>query len=213
MSGRLVAWLTLVGAQILLNYSARATQGKTDRNAVYHWSTSAEGLVFYAIIFAIVLVIARGDTRRLLALRAPRSWGIAIGIAATVAVGVIVLELALDPVLHAGREQGLTPKHWEPSHAAAFAASFVVLAFVGPFVEEAIFRGLGYSLIERYGQVLAIVAVGVLFGLAHGLVEALPILVALGAGLAYLRARSDSLYPCFVVHALFNAVALTLAVA
>ena len=51
-----------------------------------------------------------------------------------------------------------------------------------------------------------------LFGLAHGLVEALPILVALGVGLAYLRARTDSLYPGFVVHALFNAIALTLAV-
>ena len=38
------------------------------------------------------------------------------------------------------------------------------------------------------------------------------ILVALGVGLAYLRARTDSLYPCFIVHALFNAIALTLAV-
>lgn len=213
MSGRLVAWLTLVGAQILLNYSARATQGKTDRNAVYHWSTSVEGLVFYAVLLGIVLAIGRGDERRLLALRAPRAWGGPLGIAAAVAVAVIVLELVLDPVLHAGREQGLTPKHWEPTHAAAFAASFVVLALVGPFVEEAMFRGLGYSLLEPYGQVLAIVAIGVLFGLAHGLVEALPILVALGAGLAYLRARSDSIYPCVVVHALFNAVALTLAVA
>ena len=213
MSGRLLAWLTLVGAQILLNYSARATQGKTDRNAVYHWSTSLEGLLFYAIFLGIVLVIARGDTRELLALRAPRSWGRAIGIGAGVAVAVIVLEVALEPVLHAGREQGLTPKHWESAHTAAFAASFVVLALVGPFVEEATFRGLGYSLVAPYGQVLAILAIGVLFGLAHGLVEALPILVALGAGLAYLRARSASLYPCFVVHALFNAVALTLAVA
>ena len=213
MSGRLLAWLTLVGAQILLNYSARATQGKTDRNAVYHWSTSVEGFVFYAIFLGVVLAISRGDTRELLALRRPRGWGRAIGIAATVAVGVIVLEVALDPVLHAGREQGLTPTHWESSHAAAFAASFVVLALVGPFVEEATFRGLGYSLLAPYGQILAIVAVGVLFGLAHGLVEALPILVALGAGLAYLRARSDSLYPCVVVHAAFNAFALALAVA
>lgn len=213
MNGRLLAWLTLVGVQILLNYSARATQGKTDRNAVYHWSTSLEGLLFYAVFLAIVLAIAREDTRRLLALRAPRSWGLAVGVGATVAVAVIVLEVALEPVLHAGREQGLTPKHWEPAHAAAFAASFVVLALVGPFVEEATFRGLGYSLIEPFGRVLAIVAIGILFGLAHGLVEALPILVALGAGLAYLRARSDSLYPCFVVHALFNAVALALAVA
>ena len=213
MSGRLLAWLTFVGFQILLNYSARATQGKPDRNALYHWSTSLEGLFFYAISLGVVLAISRGETRKLLALRAPRSWGQAAGIAATIAVAVIVLEVALEPVLHAGREQGLTPKHWQPAHAAAFAASFVVLALVAPFVEEATFRGLGYSLIAPYGQVLAIVAIGVLFGLAHGLVEALPVLVALGAGLAYLRARSDSLYPCVLVHAVFNAVALTLAVA
>lgn len=213
MSGRLLAWLTLVGAQILLNYSARATQGKPDRNAVYHWSTSVEGFVFYAIFLVIVLAISREETRKLLALRAPRSWGVAAGVGAAVAVAVILLEVALDPLLHADSEQGLTPKHWEPAHAAAFAASFVVLALLGPFVEEATFRGLGYSLIAPYGQVVAIVAIGVLFGLAHGLVEALPILVALGAGLAYLRARTDSLYPCFAVHAVFNAVALVLAVA
>jgi len=213
LSGRLLAWLTFVGFQILLNYSARATQGKPDRNALYHWSTSLEGLLFYAIFLGIVLTISRGETRKLLALRAPRSWGQAAGIAATIAVAVIVLEVALEPVLHAGREQGLTPKHWQPAHAAAFAASFVVLALVAPFVEEATFRGLGYSLIAPYGQVLAIVAIGVLFGLTHGLVEALPVLVALGAGLAYLRARSDSLYPCVLVHAVFNAVALTLSVA
>jgi membrane protease YdiL (CAAX protease family) len=213
VSGRLLAWLTLVGAQILLNYSARATQGKPDRNTVYHWSTSVEGLVFYAVFMLIVVAISRGETRKLLALRAPRSWSTAAGIGVAIAVGVIALEFALEPLLHADSEQGLTPKHWEPAHAAAFAASFVVLALVGPFVEEATFRGLGYSLIEPYGRVLAIVAIGVLFGLAHGLVEALPILAALGAGLAYLRARSDSIYPCVAVHALFNAVALVLAVA
>ena len=213
MSGRLVAWLTLVGVQILLNYSARATQGKPDRNTVYHWSYAIEGLIFYAVFMLVVVAISHGETRKLLALRQPRSWGKAAGIGAAIAVGVILLELALDPLLHADSEQGLTPKHWEPAHAAAFAATFVVVVLIGPFVEEATFRGLGYSLIEPYGRVLAIVAIGVLFGLAHGLVEALPVLVALGAGLAYLRARSESIYPCVAVHAFFNAVALILAVA
>lgn len=213
VGGRLPAWLALVGFQILLGYTARVTQGKADRNAVYHWSTFAQALVFYAIFLGIVLAISREDTRRLLALRQPRSWGRAAGIGATVAVAVIVLEVVLEPVLHGGREQGLTPNHWEPAHAAAFAASFVVLTLFGPFVEEATFRGLGFSLLERYGRVFAIAAVGVLFGLAHGLVEALPVLVALGAGLAYLRAKTGSLYPGFVVHALFNVVALVVAVA
>ena len=213
MSGRLTAWLGLVGVQILLGYSSRAAQGKPDRNLVYEWSTFAQSLVYYAIFFAIVLAISRGETRRLLALRRPRSWGQATRIAGAVVVGVLILEVVLEPVLHGGREQGLTPTRWEPAHAGAFAASAVVLVLVGPFVEETTFRGLGYSLLARYGSVFAVVAVGVLFGLAHGLVEALPVLVALGMGLAYLRARSDSVYPGFVVHALFNAVALTLAVA
>lgn len=212
MNGKLIAWLALVGVQIAVNYASRATQGEPDRNAVYHWSTVAGSLLLYGVFMAIVLSISREETPKLLALRQPRSWPKAIGTAAVVIVGVIVLELLLDPVLHADREQGLTPKHWEPAHAAAFAGSFVVLSLVGPFVEEATFRGLGFSLLARYGQLLAVVGTGVLFGLAHGLVEALPILVALGVGLAYLRAKSDSLYPGFAVHALFNAIALTLAV-
>ncbi len=212
VNGRLLAWLTLIGAQILLNYVGRATQGKPDRNAVYHWSTPIESIVYYGIFMALILAIARGDVRRLLALRPPRSWRAAIGIAVTMIVAVILLEALLNPLLHADREQGLTPTHWEASRAGAFAASFVALVIVGPFVEEATFRGLGYSLLEPFGSIFAIVAIGILFGLAHGLVEALPVLVALGAGLAYLRARSESLYPCVIVHALFNAIALTLAV-
>jgi membrane protease YdiL (CAAX protease family) len=212
VTGRLVAWLGLVGAQILLGYAGRASQGKPDRNIVYHWSTFALSAVYYGVFLAIVLVISRGDTRNLLALRRPQSWAKAAGIAVLVTAGVFIFELVLDPFLHPDREQGLTPTHWEPSHAAAFGASFVALVVIGPFVEEATFRGLGYSVIAPYGSLIAIVGTGVLFGLAHGLIEALPVLVALGVGLAYLRARTDSLYPGFAVHALFNAIALILAV-
>jgi membrane protease YdiL (CAAX protease family) len=213
MSGRLIAWLVLVGVQIVVNYTNRASGGRPDRNAVYEWSTVGGALLFYGIFFGLVLAISREETKELLALRRPRSWGSAAGQAALVIVAVLVIEVVLEPFLHANREQGLTPKHWEPAHAGVFAASFLVLCFVGPFVEEATFRGLGFSLLVPYGQLLAIVATGVLFGLAHGLVEALPVLVALGLGLAFLRARSDSLYPGFAVHALFNALALILAVA
>jgi membrane protease YdiL (CAAX protease family) len=209
---RLAAWLSLVGVQILLGYASRAASGKPDRNVVYEWSTFVQSAVYYGVFLAIVLFIARGDERNLLALRRPRSWTTAAGIAAAVIVGVFVIEILLDPLLHPDREQGLTPTHWEPTHAAAFVASFVALVVIGPFVEEATFRGLGYSLLAPFGSVLAIVGTGVLFGLAHGLVEALPVLVALGIGLAYLRARTDSIYPGVAVHALFNAIALILAV-
>ena len=50
------------------------------------------------------------------------------------------------------------------------------------------------------------------FGLAHGLLEALLVLVPFGIGLAWLRDRTDSVVPGMFVHALFNAAALVLIV-
>ena len=57
--------------------------------------------------------------------------------------------------------------------------AIVICTFI-PFVEELTFRGLGYSLLERFGRWPAILAVGVLFGLAHGLVLSLPVIVVFG---------------------------------
>jgi membrane protease YdiL (CAAX protease family) len=213
VNGKLLAWLGLVGAQVVIGYASRATGGKPDRDVVYHWSTAAQVLVFYGVYFGIVLAISREETRELLALRQPHSWSRAASLALVVMGCVIALEIAVSSVLDPSGEQGLTPKRWEPEHAAAFAVTCIGFVLVGPFVEEATYRGLGFSLLVPYGQVLAIVATGLLFGLAHGLIEGLPILVALGVGLAWLRARTDSLYPGFVLHALFNGIALAYAVA
>jgi membrane protease YdiL (CAAX protease family) len=37
--------------------------------------------------------------------------------------------------------------------------------------------------------------------------------MAFGLGLAFLRARTSSIYPCMILHAVFNASALALGVA
>src|SRR5262249_22145573 len=110
------------------------------------------------------------------------------------------------------REQGVTPSVWRPSHAAEYGANGVVICFVAPFVEELTFRGLGYSLLSRFGHWTAIILVGAAFAAAHGLVQAFPFLMALGSGLAYMRYRVKSVVPGMVVHGLFNAVALAVAV-
>jgi len=212
VNGRLAAWLGLIGIQILLNYASRASGGKPPKNAIYHWDLAVGGLVQYAIILGIVLAIASPAPRRLLALRRPVSWASAIGLGVVVYVVVFGFASILDPILHPGREQGLTPSGWMSSHAAAFAANFFVIAVVAPIVEELTFRGLGYSLLEDRGAWFAILTTGLLFGLAHGLVEALPILAAFGVGLAWLRSRTQSVYPGILLHAAFNAIALIAAV-
>lgn len=196
-----------------LNYLGRAFGGKPPRDLLYHWSTVAGNVVQYAVIAAIVYGIAGlGNRRELFALRRPTSWRLAGRIILAVAFGMVVLSAALVPLLNPGREQGYTPTRWEPSHAGPYLANGLVVSVIAPIVEELTFRGLGFSLLSPLGALPAIVLVGLAFGVWHGLVEALPLLVAFGAGLAYLRYRVDSVYPGIVLHGLFNAVSLTVAV-
>jgi len=210
----LVLWSGFVAAFASLSYALRFTEGKPPKDLLYKWSTVAGNLVQFAIIAAIVWGIAGlGNRRELLALRRPTSWRTALKIGSGIAVGMIALTYLLDPVLHPGREQGVTPNTWQPDHAGAYVTNALVIAIVAPVIEELTFRGLGYSLLARYGRWTAIILIGITFGLAHGLVQAFPLLAAFGAGLAYLRSRVDSVYPCMVVHGAFNAVALTVAVA
>ena len=109
-------------------------------------------------------------------------------------------------------EQGLVPDGWDSSRAGAFIAFFIVVTFVAPAVEELTYRGLGIFLLQPYGNIVAIVGTGMLFGLAHGLVAGLPILAFFGIAVGWLRVRTNSIYPSMGLHATFNGVALLVAV-
>ncbi len=88
----------------------------------------------------------------------------------------------------------------------------MLYALVAPVVEELTFRGLGQSLLAFLGRWPSIDRRRHRFGLAHGLVEALLVLVPFGIALAWLRDRTKSVYPGMVVHGLFNGIALAVAV-
>jgi membrane protease YdiL (CAAX protease family) len=212
---RLLAWATFVCVIGTLNLVAREKIGPPSRNVLYQYSTAAGGAVQYAIFLAILLGIAYGlDYREVFALRRPRSIPAAAGWVVVALVTVTVVNVGLGQFLHAGKEQGLVPDRWEPSHAGAFAANFVVVALIAPFVEELVFRGFGVSAVGSFvGTAATVLWIGIAFGVWHGLVIAFPVLAILGAILAMLRLRTDSVYPSMTLHAIFNAVALVAAVA
>ena len=216
---RLAAWTGLVVLLAALNYAARfAGSGNASSNAhndVYSYSGFAGGMIVYAVWMGAVLWIASGRPD-LLALRLPRpSLPRVAGYAAAAVAAIYMLEAIVSTIplpQSPGKEQGLTPTHWEPAHAGAFAANVALYALVAPVVEELTFRGVGQSLLGFLGRWPAIVIVGVSFGLAHGLLEALLVLVPFGIALAWLRDRTTSVYPGMVVHGIFNGVALAAAV-
>ena len=212
-TGKLVAWCVLVGTIGALNYAERFAGGKPPRNALYRYDLAVGSLVLYAVVFALFLWIARGLSWEQLGVRRPRSWPRAAGLGVTIFFFVFASEAVLEPLLHPTREQGLEPTRWEPSHAGAFALSAVVVVGFGPLVEELLFRGLGFGLLERWGGIVAVLGTAIAFAFWHGLVEAWPALFIFGLGIAILRLRTRSILPGYVFHALFNAAALALAFA
>lgn len=211
---RLVAWLVFVLALTALSYASRLSGEDPPEDLAYRYSSSIAAVIQYGVMLGILLLIARGlPLREAFALRRPASWPRALGYAAIALVAIWVASAALAPFLDANEEQGFVPDGWDSSRAGAFAAFFVAVAVIAPIVEELMYRGLGFFLLAPYGTVVAVVVSGTLFGVAHGLLVALPILVIFGIGVGWLRAKTASVYPSMILHGIFNGVALIVSVA
>ena len=211
---RLVGWAILVTLLAALSYAANlADSGDPPDDLLYRWSSADGGLIQYAIILGVVLALSRGIAPATLGLVRPCSWGRAAGLVAAALVAIWVIGAVLNIFLEAGEEQGLVPDGWDPDRAAAFVANFVVVAGVAPVVEELTYRGLGFAAVrDTFGSGAAMVVTALAFGLAHGLVVALPVLTIFGLILAWLRSTTGSVYPTIALHALFNGIALVAAV-
>ena len=161
-----------------------------------------------------MLLIARGiPLREAFALRAPTSWGQAARIAALALIATWATSLVLEiAVGHAAREQGV-PQFWDAARAPAFIASGLAIAVFVPIVEEAMCRGIGFTLLAPWGQRTAIAGTAVAFALAHGAVLDLPWVLVTGLGLSVLRARTGSLFPCIALHASINGIAVLVSAA
>jgi len=94
-----------------------------------------------------------------------------------------------------------------PASALLFAALGV---FIAPFVEELIFRGFVYPVVERgAGTVLAVAITALLFTALHlgqlwGSWTGIMLILLVGLTLSSVRARTDSLIPPFVIHVSYN---------
>jgi membrane protease YdiL (CAAX protease family) len=204
---RLVGWWALVGVLSVLAFAASAADPEPVQDALYRYETAIVGLFFYLLILGVILVIASGfDRRQAFGLRRPTSWGRAIAISLGLLVVLLAVAAALEPIFGAGEEQGLDPTGWDPDRAPAFVLNFVLTAAVAPIVEELMFRGIGFFLLEQFGQIAAIAVTGIAFALTHGIVEGIPVFFVIGVGLGFMRSRTKSLYPPVLMHAGFNGI-------
>jgi membrane protease YdiL (CAAX protease family) len=209
-----LAWTALIAFLAVPSYALRFNGELVglQPDDFFKYSTAIAAISVDAILLLIVLLIARGlPLRETLALRAPRSWRRAflIGVGTLVAAYAIsFLEAGL--VSGAGREQGV-PEFWDPTRLGAWVANLFAIAIFVPIFEESLCRGLGYALFESLGVPVAVLVTAVAFTLAHGVILDIPVILATGIGLGYMRASTGSIYPCIALHSFFNGFGLVVA--
>ncbi len=85
----------------------------------------------------------------------------------------------------------------------------LTIGIIAPFSEELFFRGMLYPLMRRRRWVwLAIVSNAFIFSLVHFIPILMPALLAIGIMLAWVREKSGSIWPSFVLHVMQNSLAV-----
>ncbi|QGG93437.1 CPBP family intramembrane metalloprotease (plasmid) [Agrobacterium sp. MA01] len=101
-----------------------------------------------------------------------------------------------DPqaILHAATRGGVLP----------FVLSFAGGAMLTPLGEELLFRGVIANALNRYGAWAGVGLSSLIFGIAHGVGVILPIAIFMGLMCGILFRMSGSVWPCVVLHAIYN---------
>ena len=127
---------------------------------------------------------------------------------AAAGAALAVLSMMLSSILP---ERHLPIEKAFSSPESAYLLAFFGI-FVAPFVEEMIFRGFLYPVLERlWGLVAAVLLTTALFAGIHapqlsGGSEEIAAIFVVGFVFSYVRGKSGSLVPSFVMHTVYNSV-------
>jgi membrane protease YdiL (CAAX protease family) len=137
--------------------------------------------------------------------------GSALGWAALALFGFLVLQAVYAVIANPSRDDLPQDLGADKSTTLAIVTGFFVVA-VAPPVEEFFFRGFLYqSLRTRVGVWGGAAVSGLVFGAIHFKPEFLVPLAMLGVILALLFEKTGSLWPCILLHSLYNGLAYTAA--
>lgn len=97
------------------------------------------------------------------------------------------------------------PSLFDPGSTWIYFLAVVILA---PVMEEFIFRGVMFSLLEKHGTGFAVIGSGIIFGLAHMDFSSVIFATIAGFVFGYLYAKTRNLWVTIIVHFLNNAIAM-----
>ena len=143
-----------------------------------------------------------------------RGFRFGLGLSLTLAVllgGLLVNVLYVLSITMLGWQFLLPPPLPEVLRGQGVDTAMLAVLAVGvaPFAEEIFFRGFFFGGLQaRWGFGRAAAASALIFSLGHLQVGTLLPVFILGLFLAWLRARTGSLWPCIIVHLAYNGLGL-----
>lgn len=104
---------------------------------------------------------------------------------------------------------GITmPEYDTPETAVGILLYFIALAIAPAFIEEMIFRGIVMQSLRRFGDVFALVASALIFGIFHLNLIQMPYAFIAGLAIGYFVMRTGSLWVGIIIHFINNATAV-----
>ena len=204
----LAAVLASLAVVLALGMASKGAAQRTPEEILALALLSDGALLLALLLLGRVLLRLRlGD----LGFRRPRPG--TIRSAAATGAGLWLLSIAVNALqisFFGPNPQSLIVAVGTHTGPAALAMDLVTGAIVAPFAEEVLFRGLIFGGLAQRVPVAAAAGISaLLFALSHGLGVVAPIFV-LGLGLAYVYARSGSIWAPMTTHATVNAISLLL---
>ena len=98
------------------------------------------------------------------------------------------------------------PDYSIPKTVPGIIIYIISVVFAPAFIEEFVFRGIVMQSLRRFGDIFAIVASSLLFGIFHFNLIQMPYAFIMGLCMGYFVMRTGSLWVSIIVHLLNNAV-------
>ena len=203
-----VVILALVAGQVAALIVLLAAGGEEAPDTV----AAAAFVLADLIVLGIIIAFARRGAERLtaatLGIRRTRFWR-AVGWTLAIWVGITALEglwaLLVGGFSNVEEDPGISN--------GEMVFMLFAIAVVTPIVEELAFRGYLFPALTRWrGPWIGALLTAILFGCAHLIsspVEAIPALAVFGFGACLLYWFTGSLLPCIALHAVNNAIVMS----
>ncbi|MCL2882664.1 MAG: CPBP family intramembrane metalloprotease [Coriobacteriia bacterium] len=149
------------------------------------------------------------------ALRSPRSFTIGRVVVAVVSASVLLRLAALAwtiwaaPLLHWSVPRSESMSYLFGSSTTGAVAALLIVAILGPFIEELAFRVIIQEWFVAHLPILvAVIITTAIFAASHVSLWAAPLYVLLGIVCSWLAWKSKTIWPAVIVHAIYNATAV-----